>query len=414
MKVFAFTLAAMAAISFTACGGGGGGDKKLRFYYYKQEIKDALREMCDAFTNKNPDIEIDLEVAPNDGEAGLKTGLLGGTGPDLIQLQSYSAVFEFAKAGYLADLTTDPVMAQVVDSAKGSVTYKGKQYAVPMDLAGIGIIYNKKIFAKFGLKPPTTLSELKTVCATLKKNKVTPFAGLLKENWSVGHFLSMVHTTLAGSRLTNWMEQMNEGKASFADPVNKKDVFALLDFYKNNMDPRASEFGWNEQQAAFAKGEAAMMVQGLWSYGAALNTETNLDCGFIAFPCNDNVADTKLFVDVDSTIAVNAGSSPDKIKKAKRFLAWIATPEGTRFWVEKCKLVPTFKNADISVMKQPFQDLVSYVKADKVNPWAFSSYPVSVWEDAVKNGAQEYLFGKKNADQVISYIDSSWKKAVGK
>jgi raffinose/stachyose/melibiose transport system substrate-binding protein len=387
---------------------------KLNFFFYKQEISDQLKEMAAAFSKTHPNITIDLEMVPNDSMAVLRSRMASGQAPEIIQLQSYAAVFEFAQAGWLLDLTKEPVLAKVAGNTKTAVTYKGKVYALPMDVAGIGIIYNKDIFKKYQLQPPTTFNQLRAVCNTLKKNKITPFASMFKVNWSLGHFLSMAHTTLAGSKVLPWIAAMNEGKASFADPVNTTELFKLLDFYKANSDPKAAEFDWNEQQAAFAKGEAAMMVQGLWSYGAAIGTNPKLNCGFIPFPCSNNAKNNKLFADVDSTLAVAASASPEKIKAAKTFLEWLATPEAIKIWVEKCKLVPTFKGADVSKMDAPFQDLVGYLNSGKTNPWAFSMYPVAAFEDAAKNGAQEYIFGRKSAKQVIQYFDETWRKAVKK
>lgn len=392
---------------------------KLNLFYYKQEIVNQMKDLTEAFTKKNPQIKIELEIVPNDSMTVLRTKMASGQAPDLIQLQSYANVFEFAQSGWLLDLSKEPILNKVMPGAKNAVTYpawgenkaiRGKVYALPMDLAGIGIIYNKEIFNKYGLKPPKTFKELKVVSATLKKNKVTPFASMFKANWSLGHFFTMAHTTLAGAKLNPWLQKMNANQASYADPVEVKSLFKMLDFYKANSDPRAAEFDWNEQQAAFAKGEAAMMVQGLWSYGAAIATNPKLKCGFIPFPCTDNVTQNKMYADVDSTFAISASSSPERIKAAKIFLEWLATPEAIKIWVEKCKLVPTFKGANLKAMDAPFQDLVSYMNRNQTNPWAFSMYPVTVFEDACKNGAQEYMFGRKNATQVIQYIDQTWKK----
>lgn len=413
-KALGVLLLLVLAASFVA-GGVSAADKvKLNLFFYKQEIKAEMRELTDAFSKKYPNVTIDLEIVPNESMAVLRTKMAGGNAPDIIQLQSYASVFEFARAGWLADLTKEPVMNKVVPGTKTSVTYNGKIYALPMDVAGIGIIYNKDIFKKYGLKPPTTFTELKTVAATLKKNGVTPFASMFKANWSLGHFISMVHTTLAGEKLMPWMAKMNAGNASFADPINKEDLFRIMNFYKANSDENAAEMDWNEQQAAFATSKAAMMVQGLWSYGAAISTNPKLNCGFIPFPATENPKANKMFADVDSTFAVAATASPDRMKAAKLFLDWLATPEAVKIWVEKCKLVPTFKGANVKTMDVPFQDLVSFMDAGKTNPWAFSMYPVAVFEDACKNGAQEYMFGRKTADQVIQFIDETWKKEAGK
>jgi raffinose/stachyose/melibiose transport system substrate-binding protein len=381
---------------------------KLNLFMYKQEIVSQFKEIIDEFEKDYPDIEIDVEIAPNDSMTVLKTKLVGGQAPDIIQLAAYANVFEFAKAGWLEDISREAVIKKVNDGTLNSVTYNNRVYALPMDVAGIGIIYNKRIFKKYGLTPPKTYKELRQVAKILKRNGVTPFAGLFKANWSLGHFLSMTHSTLAGEDLLEWIEAMNEGEASFGDPVDPEELFALLDFYRDNVDQKAAEMDWNEQQASFAGEEAAMMVQGLWSYGAAIGTNPNLDCGFIPFPVNNNEEDTKMFADVDSTFAI-AKNIPRKNKTAaKTFLNWLSTDKAVKLWVEKAKLVPTFKGADVSSMKQPFQDLMSYVQAGKTNPWAFQMYPVAAWEDATKNGAQEYMFGSKNEEQVIDYIDSVW------
>lgn len=413
-KAMVVLLLLVLTASFVA-GGVSAADKvKLNLFFYKQEIKQEMRDLTDAFSKKYPNITIDLEIVPNESMAVLRTKMAGGNAPDIIQLQSYASVFEFARAGWLADLTKEPVLGKVVPGTRTSVTYNGKLYALPMDVAGIGIIYNKDIFKKYGLKPPTTFSELREVAATLKKNGVTPFASMFKANWSLGHFISMVHTTLAGDRLMPWLEKMNAGKGSFADPINKEDLFRIMNFYKAYSDENAAEMDWNEQQAEFATGKAAMMVQGLWSYGAAISTNPKLNCGFIPFPATENAKANKLFADVDSTFAIAATASPDRMKAAKLFLEWLATPDAIKIWVEKCKLVPTFKGATVKTMDAPFQDLVSYMGSGKTNPWAFSMYPVAVFEDACKNGAQEYMFGRKTADQVIQFIDETWKKEAGK
>ena len=390
--------------------------EKLNLFFYKQEIKDALREMCDAFSAKYPDITIETEMVPNDSITVLKTRLASGKAPDIIQLQSYSQVFEFAKAGYLLDLSKEKVISKVIDSSKAAVTYNGKVYALPMDFAGIGIIYNKKIFTKYGLEAPETYRDLRRVCSTLKKNGVTPFAGLLKANWSAGHFITLLHGTLTGStsKTMDWIKKMDTGKASWADPVDVDELFNIMDFYKQNMDSNAVEMDWNEQQAAFANEKAAMMVQGLWSYGAAIGTNPKLDCGFVPFPATNNKKDTKFYADVDSTFALSATASRSKAEAAKKFLEWLSSREAIKMWTEKCKLTSTFKGADMSALDAPFNDLMSSVNKNGAYIWEFSIYPVSAFEDAAKNGAQAYFFGQKSKEDVVKYIDETWRKEQGK
>ena len=92
---------------------------------------------------------------------------------------------------------------------------------------------------------------------------------------------------------------MNAGKTSYG-VVDTDQLFSVIDFYRANMDKNAEEWNWNEQQAAFAEGKAAMMVQGLWSYGAAIGTYPKLNCGFVPFPVFNDAKMNKFYADVDS------------------------------------------------------------------------------------------------------------------
>ena len=282
-----------------------------------------------------------------------------------------------------------------------------------MDFAGIGIIYNKEIFARYGLKAPTTYRELERVCKVLRENGVTPFAGLLKENWSIGHFITLVHTSLLAEKkiaVGKFIADMDAGKTSYG-VVDAKKLFSIIVFYRANMDANAEEMSWNEQQAAFAGGKSAMMVQGLWSYGAAIDTNPKLDCGFVPFPVFNDPKLNKFYADVDSCFGISAQAPPEIQKLTKKFLAWLATPQAIRIWTADCKLTSSFKGADMSALKPPFGELMDNVGKNGAYPWAFSMYPTAVFEDACKNGAQAYVFKKKSAEAVIADIDRMWKEA---
>jgi raffinose/stachyose/melibiose transport system substrate-binding protein len=386
----------------------------LTMSYYKQEITPVLPKLLNAFTAKYPNIKITTEIHPNDGGASLAAAAASGKLPDIMQQPAYSAVIENAKNGYIIDLTNQGVIKKVIDGAKPSVTYKGKIYALPMDFAGLGIIYNKTIFKKYGLKAPSTYLELQKVAETLKKNNVVPFAGLLKENWSIGHFMMMLHGSMLANKLgvngvASFVDDMNAGKTSWDKDVNISKIFEIMDWYKGNMEPNAFEMAWNEQQAEFANEKAAMMVQGLWSYLPAITTNPKLDCGFIPFPWSNKAGDNKFFADVDSTFTVSSQSPKERQDAALKFLDWLSSPEAIKVWTNDIKLTSTFKGAEIKSMQMPFQDLMNDVNKNGSYPWEFSMCPTPTWEQAMKNGALGFALGKEKPADVVKEINESWK-----
>ncbi len=390
------------------------GDKKvtLQLFHYKQEIVNQMNEISQVFTQKYPNITIETETIPNDAQTVLKARLVAGEAPDIMMLQSYKTVFDYAEAGYLLDVTNETFMTKIVDAAKNSVTYNGKLYAVPMDMAGIGVIYNKDVFAKYNLSVPTTFDEMKKVCETLAKNKVTPFAVSIKDSWPLGHFFSMAHTAVIGGDLMTWIKSMNEGTGTFASE-KFDNVFNVFDFYKANAGAKAMDMDYNAQTTNFASGNYGMMIQGLWAYGSSKTINPALNAGFFAFPFTNDAAETKLYVDTDSTFAISATAPKENIEAAKKFFDFMTSEEGVNLWVEKCKLLPTVKGANVANMEAPFQDLVKYVSENKTMPWAFSMWPVVVFEESKKT-LQEYYSQQKTKAQVISYLDEQWKNSVKK
>ncbi|HPY87505.1 MAG TPA: extracellular solute-binding protein [Spirochaetota bacterium] len=411
-KAFLLLIALSLLSTFSCKKDKTDGEVKLQLFHYKQEIVNELKEITALFKEKYPNITIETETIPNDAQTVLKTKLQSGEAPEIMMLQSYTTVFDYAEAGYLLDLSKEAFMQRIVAGAKKSVTFKGSQYAVPMDMAGIGVIYNKDIFAKYNIAIPQTLDELKGVCDVLNKNGIIPFAVSISDNWPLGHFFSMAHTAFIGDKLDTWIKSMNDGVGSFkSEDMNR--AFEVFDFYKNNAGPKAMETTYNNQYTNFASGKYAMMVQGLWAYGTGSKTvNPALKAGFFPFPFTNDPSQTKLYVDTDSTLAVSATASPEKIDAAKKFLDFLTGDEGVKLWVEKCKLIPTVKGANVDSLDEPYQDLMKYINEGKIMPWAFSIWPVTVFEQS-KVAMQEYYSGQKNKDQVMEYLDNLWKISKG-
>ena len=414
--------AVMIASAFVGCSKKNGtnnsasGEKvKLELYYYKQENDEGLKNIVKKFESENPNISIDMLIIPNDADAQMSARAEQGDLPDILQMQSYSRVTEYASKGYLKDLSKEDCMKNVLPSSLPAGSYNGKQYALPMDYAGIGIIYNKEIFKSVGIEAPETFEDLVDVCDALKEAGYVPFAGLLKENWSVGHFITLVHTALLsekGIEPAAFIDSMNNGKASYGD-VDTDKLFKIMDFYKNNMNKNASEMGGNEQQQSFAKGESAMMVQGLWSYIDAKKFNANLDAGFVPFPVFEDASKNKFYADVDSTFGISSQSSPEKQAAAVKFLNWLSAEEGKNLWVSEYKLTHSFRDGEFSSLGTPYADLMNSVAEKGSYCWAFSQYPSEVFEDACKNGAQKYMMNKANSSDVIKGIDERWALVAG-
>ena len=381
----------------------------LELFHYKQEIIQQLEQVTAEFTSQNPNIVIHCECIANDSQSILRTRLKSNDGPDIMMLQGYSTIFEYARAGYLVNLTNESFMSNLYPSSLNAVTYEESLYALPMDMAGIGVIYNKDIFAELGLTIPTTVSELKSICKTISDKGYTPFAVSVADSWPLGHLFSMGHTAMIGSNLDQWLFDMDAGAASFA-PEQTDRIFDVLDFILQNAGANPQHKTYDDQKSDFASGKYAMMIQGLWAYGTGAKLiNPQLNAGFFAFPFTDDPADTKLYADTDSTFAIYSYTTPEKIAAAKKFFEFITSHIGNQMWVEKCRLISTIKGANVSSMDTPYIDFIRYLNQEQTMPWAFSLWPTTVFEQS-KKVLKEYCEGKKSRKDVNEYLTGLWRQ----
>ena len=139
-----------------------------------------LAKIIDAFEAANPNITVEI-TGREVSEHNTQMALLAGENnlPDILWLEQASAQ-EFAKNGYLYDLSAALDQYGINDSLLPGLvhccTVDSKDYGMPSEIMMVGFFYNKAIFEQNGLTVPTTYEEFMNVVKTLTDNGVTPIA----------------------------------------------------------------------------------------------------------------------------------------------------------------------------------------------------------------------------------------------
>ena len=110
----------------------------------------------------------------------MKSRIAAGEIPDII-IGKAQDVQIYAKAGNLAKIS-DSYLGKIQKDALKEVTVDGVVYGIPYNAWYQGVIYNKDIFKKYKLTPPTTGEELEDVVACLEKKGIVPFASHFQES----------------------------------------------------------------------------------------------------------------------------------------------------------------------------------------------------------------------------------------
>ena len=109
----------------------------------------------------------------------------------------------YTEAGKLVDL--DPGLeSHFLPSALQGGIYNGKLIGVPMrGTQPVFIFYNKNVFAKAGLQPPTTYAELTSLVTAFKSKGIIPFtiSGTATNSWTELMWIEYLVDRLAGPGL---------------------------------------------------------------------------------------------------------------------------------------------------------------------------------------------------------------------
>jgi raffinose/stachyose/melibiose transport system substrate-binding protein len=422
LKKSLLTLAALVMLGTTAaCGGsnnantaspsGGAAPQNVQLKIFLGGL-DRFRDQFDSYFQKFAEkekAEKNITVTFNSEYPGadtapqiLKTRLATGDVPDVFSLHAGNDIPPFYKAGYLPDLSDQPFAAKLIEGIKSLVSVDGKVVAVPLESVAWGYLYNKKMFNDLGLKPPATLSEMKTVVKKLQDNKIKPFLLAYKEAWIPQLFLPLTVGGLVNSTHKDFVDKMNSNQGSFADI---KEMFDIIDLVNANGTDRPFEVSNDDGSAAFATGAAAMWVQGTWNADSILKVDPNFVFGNAPLPITDNPASTMINTSVSTALTMSPQSKNKEV--ALDLLNFILDDQASNDLYQSLKFNPVSKTHTF----KPYpwvEDALVYV--NKGQSYKDPAIPSAVKDESGK-ALQSYYQKSMTMDQVIKDLDKTWKDA---
>jgi raffinose/stachyose/melibiose transport system substrate-binding protein len=231
------------------------------------------QKLADEYMTAHPNVKIEITVLENEAfKTKLTTVMQSNTPPDIFQSWGGGAMYEYADAGLLKDITADLEKDGWKDTfspgALAVFSKDGKNYGVPRDMGMVGFWYNKDLFTKAKIdKTPATWTEFLDDVKKLKAAGITPIALGGGDKWPVAFYWEYLAVRLGGK---DAFEAAYSRKGAFTDSAfveaGKKlqELVALDPFQKGFLGQN-----WTTDEAtAMASEKAAMDLMGQWAPGA--------------------------------------------------------------------------------------------------------------------------------------------------
>lgn len=357
-SILVAVLAALALIA-AACGGnsvseepaGGDGARDaaepagdpvtIRYFTFSAapDHLDTLDGMIAAFNEEHPEITVEVETAPfDDYFTLLQTQLAAGDAPDAFEV-NYENFVSLAARGALADL--DPLIAD--DPAFDAGAYyprayeafasDGTQYGLPASYSTVLLFYNKDRFAEAGLDEPDaswTWDDLRAAATELTEPG--------EDRW--GFFRGIHFWEFYKVAAQNGCQILDGEAVTVDDPACVEALEYMLSFPEDGLQPTDAEMGGVSDGDMFVQGELAMIVTGIWMFGAFADAPFAWDA--VVEPGNSEKAHH--FFSNGAAVA----SDSDHPDAAYRWVSFLTgSPEAARLRVDASWELPTLTDASL-------------------------------------------------------------------
>ncbi|MGN8027397.1 extracellular solute-binding protein [Microbacterium sp. 22242] len=321
---------ALAAGGLAACSTDG--RETVRFTFSKREAIDFMTKVVNDYNASQDKVRVEIDTS---GVDVVSASFVRGNPPDLMLANYNFEVARFVQRCALTDLADTPEASRIRKDLKPLLDQygvcPGKTTVLPYSVMAASVIYNKAIFAKYGIQIPKTWDELIAACDKLKAAGVTPFYGTFKDNWTIGQ--GWYDYAVGGEvPVVDFFKKMNaEGtdvgpnsqtsfSKDFAKPVDQ-----MTELIKKYTQPNAGSQAYVDGNLAFAKGQGAMYLQGPWAFGEIAKTSPDLQLGSFPLPMTNNPDDLKVRVNMDLAAMIPTGSAHQKA--ARDFLEYLYQPK---------------------------------------------------------------------------------------
>lgn len=402
-KTISLLAAGALSISLLAgCGGeaSSGNDKvKIEFFHHKREGMETIDKLIAKFEKENPNIDVE-QASPPEPSTVLRTSVSKNDIPDIIGVGGDVTYSDLANAGVFTDVSNDknlekiqPAYVQMLRDVSGLE----EVYAIPFATNAVGVIYNKAIFEELGLEVPKTWDEFIAVAEKVKGAGKIPFFHTYKDAWTT---LPAFNALAANTQGDDFYSELNKGtilaEERYKEAAEK--IVKLTEFGHKNQQGVA----YNDGNTAFANGQSAMYLQGMWAIPEIKKANPDIELGVFPFPATNNPDEIDVISGVDLLLGVAASSKHPE--EAKKFVEFLLEEENAKQYIQEQNSFSALEG--ITQDDPTVNDLIASFEKGALTDFPDHYIPTGVTPEKTL----QILVLEKDVDAFLNKLQKDWEK----
>jgi multiple sugar transport system substrate-binding protein len=314
----------------------------------------AMQELIADFEAANPDIEVQLNNFDHEGYKTAIRNFLTADAPDLANWYAGNRMAPFVAAEQFMDVSdvwAENGLNESLSASLPSMTIDGKQWGIPYTYYQWGIYYNRDAYAAAGVEVPgpegVTWAQFLENCEKFKAAGIDCVTTGTKALWPGAGIFDYLSLRTNGY---DWHMQLTAGEIPWTDD-SVRAVFAEFAKIQPYITANHAAIDWQDAAALLVQGKAAHYVMGNFAVGVFKEGGlTNDNLGFMVFP---EITPGIPRAEEAPTDTVHIPAGAQNVEDAKKFLAFMASPEAQTKWNAAVGQLPTNKNASVNA-EDPF------------------------------------------------------------
>jgi multiple sugar transport system substrate-binding protein len=345
-----------------------------------------------AFEEANPDIDVELLIAPDYGTQ-LQTAFASGDYPEVFTVGQFDFP-TLVDSGVIAN-GSEQIEAQddIYPGLAEAFSVDGELYCAPKDFSTLGLLYNKDLFDAAGVEYPTadwTWDDFQAAAEALTADDV-------------------VGVSIAPDR-NRWLALFYGNGATIFDAdgnptFNTPEAVASLDFYTNLITsgvantPANLNSGWNGE--AFGQGKAAMTIEGNWAIGYLNETFPDINWGVAEIPAAPGM-DAHSTLTFTECWAVAANATDAKAEAAWKLVNYMTGEEGAAAVAEQgFGVMPARPSAAQAWLDTAGEDYQAFVTGADYAIAPILPQGYADFTKVIDDGLNEVLAGTKTPQELL-------------
>jgi len=246
--------------------------------------------------NRTSDIKVVVDMGPiagGDYSAAIRKSIGSPTAPDIFMSWGAASIKSLVKAGSLLPLDDfirqDPQLRDAfIPSVFKEDVISGTTFGIPIrGVAPAFLFYNKAVLSRLGLKPATTMTELRRQVGVLTKAHVTPIGLGGADKWPQLMWFEYLYSRVVGN------EAVAKGLAGDSKVWESADSRSVLRLIRSLVDSGAFgksydsvSYGSTGSAALLRTGKTAYELQGAWHFATTIDPDPGFagQLGWTPFP----------------------------------------------------------------------------------------------------------------------------------